>query len=193
MPRVLIAIGTGALLSVAGLLLQAVTRNPLSDPETLGVAQGAALASLLAILVGFIPGSLLFASFADMGSGSVVILISVLGRRLSPASIAFTGLAIAASLSALSTLVVIEAKLQVAEALSWLAGSTHGRSWQDVEALAPWLIFPLIALAFAKRLDILALGHDGAQSLGVDPPSMRIWRWRLPLFLLQAPWLLSAP
>lgn len=182
MPRVVIAGGAGALLAVAGLLLQAVTKNPLSGPETLGLAQGAALASLLALLIGFVPGSPLFALFAALGAGSVVILISVLGRRLQPASIALTGLAIAASLSALSTLAVIEAKLQVAEALSWLAGSTHARSWQDVEALAPWLILPLLALALAKRLDILALGQDGAQSLGVDPVSTRIWAMALAAF-----------
>jgi iron complex transport system permease protein len=182
MPRVLIAMGAGALLAVAGLLLQAVTRNPLSGPETLGLAQGAALASLLALLVGFVPGSPLFALFAALGAGSVVVLIAVVGRRLSPASIALTGLAIAASLSALSTLVVIEAKLQVAEALSWLAGSTHARSWRDVEALSPWLILPLLTLALAKRLDILALGHDGAQSLGVDPASTRIWAMVLAAF-----------
>lgn len=175
MPRVFIAMGAGALLAVAGLLLQAVTRNPLSGPETLGLAQGAALASLLALLIGFVPGSPLFALFAAAGAGSVVILISVLGLRLSPVSIALTGLAIAASLSAFSTIVVIEAKLQVAEALSWLAGSTHGRSWQDVEALAPWLILLVAAMAFAQRLDILALGHDGAQSLGVEPFSTRMW------------------
>lgn len=175
MPRVFIAMGAGALLAVAGLLLQAVTRNPLSGPETLGLAQGAALASLLALLIGFVPGSPLFALFAAAGAGSVVILISVLGFRLSPVSIALTGLAIAASLSAFSTIVVIEAKLQVAEALSWLAGSTHGRSWQDVEALAPWLILLVAAMAFAQRLDILALGHDGAQSLGVEPFSTRTW------------------
>ncbi len=65
-------------------------------------------------------GKPLFALFAALGAGSVVVLIAVVGRRLSPASIALTGLAIAASLSALSTLVVIEAKLQVAEALSGL-------------------------------------------------------------------------
>ena len=175
MPRVFIAMGAGTLLAVAGLLLQAVTRNPLSGPETLGLAQGAALASLLALLIGFVPGSPLFALFAAAGAGSVVILISVLGLRLSPVSIALTGLAIAASLSAFSTIVVIEAKLQVAEALSWLAGSTHGRSWQDVEALAPWLILLVAAMAFAQRLDILALGHDGAQSLGVEPFSTRMW------------------
>ncbi|WP_247645017.1 iron ABC transporter permease [Brucella pituitosa] len=179
MPRVFIAIGAGALLAVAGLLLQAVTRNPLSGPETLGLAQGAALASLLALLTGFVPGSPLFALFAALGAGCVILSISVLGRRSSPASIALSGLAIAASLSAFSTLVVIEAKLQVAEALSWLAGSTHARSWQDVEALAPWLLLPLLALALAKRLDILALGHDGAQALGVDPVSTRLWAMML--------------
>ena len=174
-PRVLVAMGAGALLAMAGLLLQAVTRNPLSGPETLGLAQGAALASLVALLGGIIPGSALFALCSAGGACLVVLLLSLLGKNLSPTRTALTGLAVAASLSALSTIVVIEAKLQIAEALAWLAGSTHGRNWQDVAALAPWLLLIAIALAFAKRLDILALGRDAAESLGVDTATTRLW------------------
>ncbi|TMU91785.1 iron ABC transporter permease [Brucella haematophila] len=174
-PRVFVAMGAGALLAVAGLLLQAVTRNPLSGPETLGLAQGAALASLVALLGGIIPGSALFALFSAGGACLVVVLLSLLGKNLSPTRTALTGLAVAASLSALSTIVVIEAKLQIAEALAWLAGSTHGRNWQDVAALAPWLMLIAVSMAFAKRLDILALGRDAAESLGVNTAITRLW------------------
>lgn len=175
MPRVLVALGAGAMLACAGLLLQAVTRNPLSGPETLGLAQGAALASLAALMAGFVPGTASFGLFAAVGACFVVGLLALLGARMSPARTALTGLAIAASLSAVSTIIVIEARLQVAEALAWLAGSTHGRSWQDVTALAPWLLLIPLAMVFARRLDILSLGRDGAQSLGVDTEMARLW------------------
>lgn len=175
LPRVLIAMGAGALLACVGLLLQLVTRNPLSGPETLGLSQGAALAGLTGLLTGVVPGSSLFALIAATGACLVVFAVTLLGRRMSPERTALTGLAIAASLSAISTIIVIEAKLQVAEALSWLAGSTHGRNWQDVEALVPWLVLIPLAWALARRFDILALGRDEAESIGVNTVAARFW------------------
>jgi len=175
MPRVLIAMGSGALLACAGLLLQLVTRNPLSGPETLGLSQGAALAGLAGLLIGVVPGSPLFALLAVLGAGLVVVCISLLSARMSPERTALTGIAVAASLSAVSTIIVIEAKLQVAEALSWLAGSTHGRNWQDVAALAPWLVLIPLMMVLARRFDILAMGRDEAESIGLNTMSARIW------------------
>ncbi len=175
MPRVLIAMGAGALLACAGLLLQLVTRNPLSGPETLGLSQGAALAGLAGLLIGVVPGSPQFALLAVLGAGLVVLCISLLSARMSPERTALTGIAVAASLSAVSTIIVIEAKLQVAEALSWLAGSTHGRNWQDVTALAPWLVLIPLMMVLARRFDILAMGRDEAESLGLNTMSARLW------------------
>ncbi|MCO7728169.1 iron ABC transporter permease [Brucella intermedia] len=175
MPRVLIAMGAGALLACAGLLLQLVTRNPLSGPETLGLSQGAALAGLAGLLIGVVPGSPLFALLAVLGASLVVLSISLLSARMSPERTALTGIAVAASLSAVSTIIVIEAKLQVAEALSWLAGSTHGRNWQDVAALAPWLVLIPLMMVLARRFDILAMGRDEAESIGLNTMSTRIW------------------
>lgn len=175
MPRVLIAIGAGALLACAGLLLQLVTRNPLSGPETLGLSQGAALAGLAGLLIGVVPGSPLFALLALLGAGLVVLCISLLSIRMSPERTALTGIAVASSLAAVSTIIVIEAKLQVAEALSWLAGSTHGRNWQDVTALAPWLVLIPLMMILARWFDILAMGRDEAESIGLNTMSARIW------------------
>jgi len=175
MPRVLIAMGAGALLACAGLLLQLVTRNPLSGPETLGLSQGAALAGLAGLLIGVVPGSPLFALLALVGAGLVVLCISLLSTRMSPERTALTGIAVAASLAAVSTVIVIEAKLQVAEALSWLAGSTHGRNWHDVAALAPWLIVIPLLMILARWFDILAMGRDEAESIGLNTMSARIW------------------
>ncbi|MBB4096010.1 iron ABC transporter permease [Brucella pecoris] len=175
LPRVLIAMGAGALLACAGLLLQLVTRNPLSGPETLGLSQGAALAGLAGLLIGVVPGSPLFALLATLGACLVVLVISLLSTRMSPERTALTGIAVAASLSAVSTVIVIEAKLQVAEALSWLAGSTHGRNWQDVAALAPWLALIPLFMMLARWFDILAMGRDEAESIGLNTMSARIW------------------
>ncbi|ERM02572.1 hypothetical protein Q644_01935 [Brucella intermedia 229E] len=143
----------------------------------MGLSQGTALAGLAGLLIGgVVPGSPLFALLALLGAGLVVLCISLLSIRMSPERTALTGIAVAASLAAVSTIIVIEAKLQVAEALSWLAGSTHGRNWQDVTALAPWLVLiPPLMMILARWFDILAMGRDEAESIGLNTMSARIW------------------
>lgn len=175
LPRVLVSLGAGALLAVAGVYLQAATRNPLSGPETLGLAQGAALFSLLALLCGLQPGSWAFQSIAMAGTFSVLLVLFLFGEQRSPERFVLTGLAIAASLGAASTIVIVKARLQVAEALSWLAGSTHGRGFEDAAGLIPWLSFLAASgMILSSRLDILALDRETARSLGLPTERTRL-------------------
>ncbi|WP_245424736.1 iron ABC transporter permease [Shinella zoogloeoides] len=174
-PRLLIALGAGAFLAAAGVLLQAVTRNPLCGPETVGLTQGAALFSLLALLAGLAPGSLPFQMVTAGGAFAALLLVLPFGLRRSPEKLVLAGVATAASLGAAGTLVVVEARLQTAEALSWLAGSTHGRGYEDALMLMPWLALLLFAaVAAARHLDTLALGDETARALGLASKGMRI-------------------
>ena len=174
-PRLLIALGAGALLAAAGVLLQAVTRNPLCGPETLGLTQGAALFSLLALLAGFVPGSPAFQLVTSAGAFGALLVVLPFGLRRSPEKLVLAGVATAASLGAAGTLVVVEARLQTAEALSWLAGSTHGRGYDDVLMLLPWFILLVLAgIVAARHLDTLALGDETARALGLASKRMRI-------------------
>lgn len=173
-PRLLVAMGAGMLLAGAGVFLQAATRNPLCGPETLGLAQGAALFSLVALLGGLLPGSLGFQLVAAGGSFVVLLCLFAFGVHRTPERLVLYGIALAASLGACGTIVVVEARLQTAQALSWLAGSTHARGMDDVIALLPWLAFLLIAaLSFCSRLDVLVLGDDTARSLGLSTGKVR--------------------
>lgn len=173
-PRLLVALGAGAFLAAAGVLLQAVTRNPLCGPETLGLTQGAALFSLVALLAGLTPGSLLFQIATACGAFTALLLVLPFGLRRSPEKLVLAGVATAASLGAVGTIVVVQARLQTAEALSWLAGSTHGRGYEDVLMLTPWLVLLLLAVAMASRyLDTLALGDETSRALGLDSKKAR--------------------
>lgn len=174
-PRLLIALGAGAFLAAAGVLLQAVTRNPLCGPETLGLTQGAALFSLLALLAGLAPGSLLFQLATAGGAFAALLLVLPFGLRRSPEKLVLAGVATAASLSATGTLIVVEARLQTVEALSWLAGSTHGRDYEDALILMPWFILLVLAgIVAARHLDTLALGDETARALGLASKRMHI-------------------
>lgn len=174
-PRLFIALGCGALLATSGLALQAVTRNPLCGPETLGLSQGAALFSLIALLSGLVPGTLMFQLVTVAGALSAVVLLMVLGPRRSPQKLILAGIAIAASFGAIGTIIVVEARLQTAQALSWLSGSTHGRGYHDAWAMVPWLIvLASIGLFCSRQLDALVLGDEKARALGVETDRARI-------------------
>lgn len=167
-PRVLVALGCGALLAAAGTVLQAVTRNPLCGPETLGLTQGAALFSLVALLLGFAPATPTFQTVALAGAITVLSLLRLLAPKYSPEKFVLAGVAIAASLGAAATIIVVEARLQTAQALSWLIGSTHARGYADAVVLVPW-VFALsaIGLLFSRHLDAFLLGDEKARSLGL--------------------------
>ncbi len=166
--RLLVALGCGALLATAGTVLQAVTRNPLCGPETLGLTQGAALFSLVALLLGFAPATPTFQAVALAGAITVLLLLRLLAPKYSPEKFVLAGVAIAASLGAAATIIVVEARLQTAQALSWLIGSTHARGYADAVVLMPW-VFALsaIGLLFSRHLDAFLLGDEKARSLGL--------------------------
>ncbi len=174
LPRLLAAAGAGALLGLAGTLLQTLTRNPLAGPETLGILQGAALFSLVAIGFGTVPGSLGFVMATTAGGGVVVLVLAALKAERDPLKLVLCGVALAAGFGALSTLFVVNAQFQMTEALSWLAGSTHGRSLAQAAVPIPFAAILLLVLWLARRsFDVLAQGDETARSLGLAVPATR--------------------
>lgn len=168
LPRLLVALGCGALLAAAGSVIQAVTRNPLCGPETLGITQGAALFSLLALLSGLVPATASFQLVTLAGSLVVVLTLNVFAPKNGPEKFVLAGVAIAASAAAASTIIVVEARLQTAQALSWLVGSTHARGYDDVFMLMPWIAgLIVIGALYARHLDTFLLGVEKATSLGL--------------------------
>jgi len=176
LPRVITALICGALLAVAGLLLQGIIRNPLAAPEVLGVSQGAGLAALALLLA--VPSAPLAAvqGSAFAGGFAVFLLVIALARRsgLEATRLALTGIAIAACCAAVSSMLVIGAGLQGGQALIWLAGTVYGRGWDQVVAVLPWaaLLLPVAWMA-GRGLDVIALGEQAAAALGLSPQGMR--------------------
>lgn len=175
-PRVAIAGLAGAALALAGALLQGASRNPLAGPETLGLVQGAALASVLAVLAGMAPGSTAFVGVTLAGALGSLVVLRLAGGNASAARLTLVGLGLASGLGALGVLVVLGARLQATQVLSWLAGTTYGRGWPDGIPLLLALAAsaPLLGLV-SRRMDALALGPDAAASLGEDVGRLRTW------------------
>ncbi|BAB72345.1 permease protein of iron(III) ABC transporter [Nostoc sp. PCC 7120 = FACHB-418] len=170
LPRLLVALLAGAALAISGLLLQGVVRNPLAGPEIMGITSGAGFGALLVLVlipnapVTFIPIAAFIGAVVAFG----VVYLAAWQNGVAPGRLALVGIAVSAFCAAGINLLVVKSKLQVAQALVWLAGSTYARQWDEVWQL---LAFPLILLPlgwlFARKLDVMALGEDLPFILGM--------------------------
>lgn len=169
LPRTVVAALAGAGLGVSGLMLQAVTRNPLADPGILGVEAGGALAIL--VMVVFFPAApaWLFIPAAFVG-GSLAALVAYSVARsvgITPLRLALAGVAVASLVGAASRSIQILWEDRAQGALFALSGSVAGRTWENAAQVAPWMILGLLAaLLLTPKLNVLALGEDVARGLG---------------------------
>ncbi|GAA4799218.1 iron ABC transporter permease [Streptomyces ziwulingensis] len=170
-PRVLAALGAGAALALAGTLVQAVTRNPLAEPSVLGVTGGGALGAV--ILVTSVPaaGSWGLAGSALAGSAVTAVLVFGLAARggFRQNRLVLVGIGVAAGTTALiSLLIVLTDPFNSAKALTWLSGSTYGRTMPDVLPVALVLVVgTVVAVARRTELDLVSLDEDTPRLLGL--------------------------
>jgi len=177
LPRVLSAFGIGALLAVAGVLLQALFRNPLADSYVLGVSGGSALGALLALLAG---GSLwLVQGSAAAGAVLATLLVLALAHGGATVRVLLTGVVVASACGALVTLVLVLADNgQLRGMMFWLAGDLGWAARPWTMAMAALLATAVVSL-LARPLDVLATGDTMAQSLGLN-----LARWRVVIVVL---------
>ncbi len=167
-PRAFAGFAVGALLALAGALLQVLLRNPLADPYILGVSGGAAVGALAAMLAG-LAGALVHASaFAGACVAALALFafsIRFTGWNIHRVLLAGVGIAAGAG-AAVSLILTLAPAGQVHGMLFWLMGDLSGAE----QPLAGWIALAAalaLALGLARQLDGLALGPLKAQSLGV--------------------------
>jgi iron complex transport system permease protein len=176
LPRVLTALGVGAGLALSGVVMQALTRNPLADPYLLGLSSGAALGAVLFLLGGF---ALLMPLGAFLGSLSALALALLVARFLggaTPSRAILAGICISALASAATSFLIFWSATgdSYREILSWLMGSLSGSLWFDATlcAIALLLCCPIILIA-GRSLDAFAFGDNAAAALGIDVARLR--------------------
>ncbi|MFB9275936.1 FecCD family ABC transporter permease [Cohnella cellulosilytica] len=171
-PRLLLAASLGAALAVAGCLLQAMTRNPLSDTEIIGLNQGASCAAVVALLLfGGSDSSLVILPAALCGAAVSGVLVYWLARfgGSDVSRLVLSGVAISAFMGALTTGIILLFETRLMEIVYWMAGKLSGANWSDNRLI--WLIdAPVLAAAFllSGRLNLLAQGDEVAAGLGVN-------------------------
>lgn len=176
LPRVVLAAIVGGGLSIIGVAMQALVRNPLAEPYILGISGGAAAGASLFYL-GFLPPLLsrsfsmpLAAFFGGFVSISVVYVVARTDSTISVARLLLAGVAMSALMGALTALITFASpepnKLRAV--LFWLQGSLSGTRWSLVVLPAVAASFGLLILvALSRPLDAMLLGEEPAFSLGV--------------------------
>ena len=177
LPRVLAAALVGSALASAGVVFQALLRNPLATPFTLGISAGAALGAMLVLTFG---GALTAAAWATvplasfLGAVGAVMVVYLLAaarhRGFSTTVLLLAGVTLNSLLSALILLVQYFADMTRAmQTLRWLLGDLDVASYQPLLAALPMLVVACgIFLWLPRALNVLALGDDHAASRGVD-------------------------
>lgn len=183
-PRVIVAILAGASLSISGLLMQTIFRNPLAGPYVLGVSSGASLG--VAFVVMGAGGGLLSSSIsynvitllaAGIGSAAVLALILAVSLKVRDIlSILIIGILIAGVISSIvSILQYFATDSNLKSFVVWTMGSLESVSSQDVKLITPIiLVFSSLAFTFSKKLNLLLPGENFAISMGVNIKILRI-------------------
>ena len=176
LPRLVLAALVGMGLSVCGVIMQAVVKNPLADPYILGISSGASLGATAAILLGigvalgenFVGIAAFIGAFA-MSLG--VLFISNLGGRSNSIKLLLGGMALSAVCGAFSSFIVYFAnnKEGMQSIAYWMMGSFAGAKWETLAVIGPIVLLAVLFLWTQSRmLNLMLLGDESALTLGTD-------------------------
>lgn len=180
------ALLAGAALGLAGMMVQSTVRNPLAEPGLLGITAGAGIGAVFVVTTGFAGGGravlVVMAVLAGLLTFAVVAWLSWRGGLL-PDRFVLVGIGCGYALTAATTFLLLRSDpWETPRILTWLSGTTYGRSFMDVLPVAVALLIA-VPLCFAKRreLDLLAVDEDTPRILGI-----RLERTRLGVLTLAA-------
>ncbi|MFV0424487.1 MAG: FecCD family ABC transporter permease [Bacilli bacterium] len=178
-PRVLVAFIIGASLSISGLCIQSLLKNPLASPYTLGVSNGAGLAATIAFVfkLNFL-GVYTTQFVAFIGALITIYLVikfvSLIDSNLTNETIVLTGMILSLFLGALISLIMLLNLEDSKRILLFLSGSIALKGWDEIILMLPFFIFCSVYLFIrSKQIDILSFGEEDAHSLGVNVKKLK--------------------
>lgn len=178
LPRLLVAGLAGMALAASGSLLQSAVRNPLGDPQVIGVTGGAGVGVLLLMValpqisMGWLPVA---AVIGGVGAAAIVYSVSWT-RGLNPTILTLVGIAVSAVGAAVINTLVVQANMKVAPALAWMAGSTYGRGWSEVWQMLPTVCILLpIGWWLGRKVDLLSFSDESSTGLGLRVRRVRLY------------------
>ena len=179
-PRVLLAIFVGGGLSLIGVVMQAMVRNPLASPYILGVSSGASVGVTLAILFGALSwagsyGISLAAFLGSLGSFTLVFLLARSHGQLTSVRLILAGIAVSSMFSAITSFLTYFAPSHsLRQVMFWMLGSLAGAKWNNLALPAGVLFIGMLYLLLqARALNVLIIGEETAMTLGIDTNRFR--------------------
>ncbi len=180
LPTVVVGIIAGAALSVCGVAMQSILKNPLADPYTTGVSSGAGFGATLAIVAGATIADSEYAIVANaflfsLIPTAVIMLITKL-RGASPTTMIMAGVAVMYVFNAASTLMKLWGDPNsLAAILEWQVGSIGGIRWSSIPLMFVATVAGVAAIQLlSRKLNVLSAGDDGAKALGIDVNRLRM-------------------
>lgn len=182
LPRALAGLAVGAGLAASGVLMQSFFRNPLASPGLLGVSSGGALGAVSALALGWASTSIFALPLASI-AGAFLATFAVMAlakREASAEHLLLAGVALNALFGAGTSFILnlTAGRFEVSgQIVFWMLGGLENRSWAHVGMVLPGTLLCCLALfPLARAMNLLSLGEQGAQSLGVN---VRRLRWKI--------------
>ena len=177
-PRVAAAVLAGAALALSGVVVQGTVRNPLAEPSLLGITAGAGLGAVIVVTTGIGGGGrpmiIAFAIVAGLATFAAITLLAMRGGLL-PDRFVLVGIGASYALTAVTAFMLLRSEpWETPRILTWLSGTTYGRTLGDVLPVALVLVVVApILFALRRQLDLLAIDEDTPRILGLQPQRTR--------------------
>lgn len=174
LPRLVLAMCVGMGLSICGIVMQAIVKNPMADPYTLGVSSGASLGATMAIMLGV--GTFLGENYVGVAAFIVAFLVSILvitianfKGKANAIKLLLSGMAISTLCSSISNFIVYISNNRegMRSVTFWLMGSFAGAKWENLVVVIPIVVLAVLFFRTQYRtLNLMLLGDDVALTLG---------------------------
>lgn len=180
LPRVLLSFLVGYGLSIVGVAFQGMLKNPMADPFIVGTSSGAALGASIAILLKLNKmffGIGIVSIFAFAGALLATLIVYNMARikgKVPVTTLLLAGIATGQFFTAIMSFIMTISTRDVSTIIFWTMGSFSGRGWNHIQiAIIPVLLGSIIIYIFSKDLNIMLLGEDSAQNMGVETEKVK--------------------
>lgn len=174
-PRIALSLGVGSALAIAGAAFQALLRNPLADPYVLGVSGGAALGSIIAIIVAS-DVSISRPLFGFAGAAIATVIVYRIGRRdEDPAHLVLAGVVMSTFISSVMVLLTVLAdNIKLRNITLWLLGDLSSGSIEGlIFVMVAAVVGTIILMTQSRALNLMMIGERDAFALGVETARVR--------------------
>ncbi len=181
LPRIFLSIFIGIALACAGVIYQAIFRNPLADPFIIGVSAGASFGATIGLvfittvkLISLSAASI-FAFAGAVGVTFIVYNISKIKNKISVVTLLLAGVALSSLINSINSFIIIFKTQDMAKVIFWLMGGLTSASWQQFLLITPIIIIILVFCSFfMKDLNIISLSDERASQLGVETEKVKL-------------------